>query len=446
MDNHSHLLVYDDCETCHYVTNAFTLLRLPLTRVTITNLIHDPATLLHATSLIVCKNIENGYIKQIKEIVSDKRIVLISFNDPTITKKHIQHGVCFLKMPFSKYELKDALSHIHRDAKIEAERNFNDKVFERLIGQSDQMTKIKRMIQQVADSDTTVLLLGQSGTGKDVIASCIHQLSSRSDKPLVPINCGAIPSELMESELFGHEKGAFTGASSRRQGRFEMANQGTLFLDEIGDMPLPMQVKLLRVLQERKIDRVGGTTSIDVDVRLIAATNQNLESLIQKHQFREDLFYRLNVVPISLPKLCERAEDIPLIVDFLTEKIYLRLHHKVSFTKRAMDILCHYSWPGNIRELSNFIERMVVLHRDCVLDEKDLDAKYKQKLCPFPLTPIMGETPFNIKEHIAKIEQQLIKVALEQSNGIINVAADYLSLGRTTLIEKMRKYNLSEAN
>ena len=244
-------------------------------------------------------------------------------------------------------ELKTIVSQSsnHEDNLI-SQTDLLDPIFERLVGKSKQIAMIKSFIKQVAENDTTVLISGESGTGKEVIASCIHHLSLRKHKAFVPINCGAIPSELMESELFGHEKGAFTGAATRRQGRFEIANHGSLFLDEIGDMPLPMQVKLLRVIQERKIERVGGTSSIDVDVRLIAATNKNLQDMIQQNLFREDLFYRLNVFPIQVPSLHERSEDIPMVIEYHLDKIHERLNHRVVFTERALEILCHYAWPG----------------------------------------------------------------------------------------------------
>jgi len=322
-------------------------------------------------------------------------------------------------------------------------------MLDRLIGKSQAICKIRAMIKQVAHSDSTVLILGQSGTGKDIISSCIHHFSNRCENAFVPINCGAIPGELIESELFGHEKGAFTGAITRRPGRFEIANGGTLFLDEIGDMPLPMQVKLLRVIQERTIDRVGGNASIKVDVRLIAATNKNLDELIKQGKFREDLFYRLNVFPINVPSLSERNEDIPDLIDYHLNRIQERLKHSIEFTDDAIDVLCHYPWPGNIRELENFLERMVILHRDQVLDEKDIDDAYKQKKSPVetPSHPIFSaDSPFNIKEYIANIERQMIQFALDRSNGIVNVAAEYLSLGRSTLIDKMKKYHLIEPN
>ncbi|MFZ2315655.1 MAG: sigma-54 dependent transcriptional regulator [Gammaproteobacteria bacterium] len=333
----------------------------------------------------------------------------------------------------------------HQQAQLQATEEAN--VFRKLIGQSVPMQQIKQLIRQVASCDSNVLIIGQSGTGKDIIASCIHDLSNRRYNPLVPINCGAIPTELMESELFGHEKGAFTGAATKRPGRFEIANTGTLFLDEIGDMPLPMQVKLLRVIQERKVDRVGSHTSIDIDVRIISATNQSLEDLIQQNRFREDLYYRLNVFPIYVPSLAERPDDIPALIDYHLDIIAERLNRRVAFTDNALSLLSEYNWPGNIRELANFIERMVILYDGKLLNDSDLDGAYKKKAShvtknmPAQVN-LATEVPFNIKEYIANIEQQLIQAALQKSNGVISSAAEYLSLGRTTLIEKMRKYNL----
>lgn len=372
-----YVLVTDECDHCRYVSNAFTLLGLPLRALSIKDL---NQAALHDTTIavLVCNTIENEHAKQIYKVINSSDAHLISMNEPNQQHATMNMSVHYLKTNFSKFELNNALANtankqenhsIHEDLMV----------LDRLVGKSEQICKIKSLIKQVAYSDTTILILGQSGTGKDVIASCIHQLSDRKHHPLVPINCGAIPSELIESELFGHEKGAFTGALTRRPGRFEIAHTGTLFLDEIGDMPLHMQVKLLRVLQERKIERVGGNISIDVDVRLIAATNKNLEDLIAENRFREDLYYRINVFPIDVPSLNERQEDIPLLIDYHLDKIYDRLKHRVEFTARAMKTLCAYAWPGNIRELQNFIERMVILFPDQVLDEKDFELGHKPK-------------------------------------------------------------------
>lgn len=437
-----YVLVNDDCDDCRYVSMAFTLLRLPLKKITMENLLSDDIS--EPIAVIACKNIESQHATSIHNCIDENNIPFVSFKEQRLTNQSNTTPFLFLKSNFSKYELKNVLTHcINHKNNISDLIDFRYPIFEKLIGKSAQISKIKSMIKQVAYSDTTVLILGQSGTGKDVIASCIHHLSNRKDHPFVPINCGAIPSELMESELFGHEKGAFTGALSRRSGRFEIADKGTLFLDEIGDMPLPMQVKLLRVIQDRKIERVGSTSSIEVDVRLIAATNKNLEELIKEQRFREDLFYRLNVFPIQVPTLTERRDDIPLLIDHHLDKINDRLKHRVVFTEQATNILCEYAWPGNVRELQNFLERMVILFPDRVVDEKDIDTTYKQKKITVPTTTALEhESNFNIKEYMAKIEQQVIDTALKRANGAISIAAEYLSLSRTSLLEKLKKYNL----
>lgn len=249
----------------------------------------------------------------------------------------------------------------------------------KLIGKSYAISNIRNLICQVANSITNVLILGESGTGKEVAARLIHDQSQRRNKPFVAINCGAIPSELLESELFGHEKGAFTGALTTRQGRFELANGGTIFLDEIGDMPLLMQVKLLRVLQERTIDRVGSKKSINIDVRIIAATHRNLENEISSLRFREDLYYRLNVFPIEMPALRDHAEDIPLIIEELIARLNSEGRGSVHLMKETINVLCHYPWPGNVRELSNLIERLAVLYPNTLIDVEHLPAKFRNR-------------------------------------------------------------------
>lgn len=435
MDSHSrYFLVNDDCECCQYITNAFTLLRLPLAKISFSQLQVNPNIINHSLAVFVCTKTENQFAKKLREIIASQDSHLFSFNE----KINEDENCFYLKMPFSKFELNYALSQCALSKKEDID--IIHPAFDRLIGSSATITKIKMMIKQVASSDSTVLILGQSGTGKNVIASCIHKLSERQSNPLVPINCGAIPSELMESELFGHEKGAFTGALTRRPGRFEIANTGTIFLDEIGDMPLPMQVKLLRVLQERTIERVGGNVSIKIDVRVIAATNQKLEELIQHHQFREDLFYRLNVFPIYVPSLKERSEDIPIIISFFLDKIFDRIHHRVGFTENALEILSNYSWPGNIRELENFLERMVILHRDCIIDENTIDEIYKRKNNSSVISALSES--IDINEYIANMEIELIKNALDKCNGMISSAAKYLNLKKAALVEKIKKYHL----
>lgn len=251
------------------------------------------------------------------------------------------------------------------------------KLFRSLVGRSEGIAQVRHLINQVAGSDATVLVLGQSGTGKEVVARNIHYISDRRDGPFIPVNCGAIPPELLESELFGHEKGSFTGAISARKGRFELAEGGTLFLDEIGDMPLQMQVKLLRVLQERVFERVGGSKPIHTNVRVIAATHRELETMIANGEFREDLFYRLNVFPVEMPALCERKDDIPLLLQELVSRVYNEGRGKVRFTQRAIESLKEHSWSGNVRELSNLVERLTILYPGGLVDVNDLPLKYR---------------------------------------------------------------------
>ena len=250
-------------------------------------------------------------------------------------------------------------------------------LIKRLVGRGNAICLVRRLIEQVAPTDANVLILGESGTGKEVVARAIHDLSNRSKKPFVPVNCGAIPGELLESELFGHEKGAFTGAFATREGRFELAEGGTLFLDEIGDMPFQMQVKLLRVLQERTFTRVGSNKIIHANVRVIAATHQNLEKMVAENKFREDLFYRLNVFPIETPPLRERSDDIPILIQELVNRHGKEQHTTIRFTQRAMLTLMQNEWKGNVRELSNLVERLLILHPNEVIDSGDLPAKYR---------------------------------------------------------------------
>lgn len=255
-------------------------------------------------------------------------------------------------------------------------------LIKRLVGRSDALCIVRRLIEQVAPTDANVLILGESGTGKEVVARAIHDLSNRSKKPFVPVNCGAIPGELLESELFGHEKGAFTGAFATREGRFELAEGGTLFLDEIGDMPFQMQVKLLRVLQERTFTRVGSNKIINANVRVIAATHQNLEKMVAENKFREDLFYRLNVFPIETPPLRDRIDDIPLLIQELVNRHGKEQHTTIRFTQRAMLTLMQNEWKGNVRELSNLVERLLILHPNEVVDISDLPSKYRGDTIP----------------------------------------------------------------
>ena len=337
-------------------------------------------------------------------------------------------------------------------------------LFRSLVGNSRAIREIRRQIDQVADSDANVMILGESGTGKEVVARNLHYHSSRRDKPFVPVNCGAIPPELLESELFGHEKGAFTGAINTRQGRFEMANGGTLFLDEIGDMPLNMQVKLLRVIQERVFERVGSNKSIQANVRIVAATHRNLEEEISEGRFREDLYYRLNVFPIEMPPLRERVEDISLLIEELITRMEYEHRGSVRLSQNSINALCQYKWLGNVRELSNLIERLIIMFPNGVVDLRDLPEKYRHDLpvVELPETYTGDELMSNmraldepvripangldLKEHLINLESSLIKQALDDVDGVVAHAAKRLNMRRTTLVEKMRKYGLQRVD
>ncbi|MBV1959467.1 MAG: sigma-54 dependent transcriptional regulator [Pseudomonadales bacterium] len=336
-------------------------------------------------------------------------------------------------------------------------------LFRSLVGTSRSIRNVREMMTHVADKEVTVLITGESGSGKEVVARNLHYHSSRRDHPFVPINCGAIPKELLESELFGHEKGAFTGAIASRAGRFEMAQGGTILLDEIGDMPLDMQVKILRVLQERCFERVGGNKSIPADVRVIAATHKNLDEMIEKGEFREDLYYRLNVFPIEMPSLRERSEDIPLLLNELNKRLDHEKSGAIRFNSMAVMALCQYAWPGNIRELANLVERMAIMHPGAVIGEQELPRKYRQNpdaeatnqdeldgqgsaaAIPSINVDAVAMLPLNgldLKEHLAQLEKELIEQALDISEGVVARAAEKLNLRRTTLVEKMRKLDI----
>ena len=352
-------------------------------------------------------------------------------------------------------------------------------------GSSPAVAAVNRLIQQVAPYDSTVLILGESGTGKEIAARAIHAASPRRQRPFVAVNCGAIPAELLESELFGHEKGSFTGAITSRKGRFEIAEGGTLFLDEIGDMSLPMQVKLLRVLQERIYERVGSNTSSECDVRIIAATHRNLEESIIKGTFRGDLFYRLNVFPIEMPTLAARISDLPALIDAFVAQAAGRGRPKLRLLPETYEALGNYAWPGNIRELSNLIERLAILCPERPVSIGDLPARYRPAdwtapaIVPPPMTEEipqliasmaggeeteddavlpasvwnceqesptrLPENGVDLRAHLTLIERSLISQALQRSGGTVAHAARLLSLRRTTLVEKLRKLGMAGA-
>ena len=313
------------------------------------------------------------------------------------------------------------------------------------------MSEVRNLVEKVAASEANVLILGETGTGKELVARSIHENSDRKNGPFVPINCGAIPAELLESELFGHEKGAFTGAVSARKGRFELAEGGTLFLDEIGDMPLDMQVKILRVLQEKVFERVGGSKQIATDVRIIAATHQNLESQVDRNEFRRDLYYRLNVFPIETPPLRDRQDDLPILIDSMVAQFGSGGGH-ISFDEKSTEALQQCEWEGNVRELLNVIERLSVLYPAEIIDVERLPAKYRpSEPCTDVATETssalndMAEEVVDLKMTVQNFEASFIRKALELTAGNVSQAAAKLSLRRTTLVEKIRKYDINFA-
>ena len=336
------------------------------------------------------------------------------------------------------------------------------------LGNSPAIAQVRRLISQVANHNTLVLIQGESGSGKEVVARALHTSSDRAGKPFIPVNCGAIPADLLESELFGHEKGAFTGAVATRKGRFEMAEGGTLFLDEIGDMSLPMQVKILRVLQERCFERVGSNQTIRCNVRIIVATHRDLDAMVDAGTFRQDLFFRLNVFPIYVPSLRQRIEDLPLLLQHFRRKQEANGDQAADFSQGALQALMHYSWPGNIRELENLVERLGITHGGQLVRVKDLPTRYigqaaddteeaKAMLLDKPLlsaisssiplprqeapTLLAGEG-MDLKQYLQDLEVNYINEALRQVGGVVSQAAKLLGLQRTTLVEKMKKFGL----
>ncbi|PAR33221.1 sigma-54 dependent transcriptional regulator [Vibrio metoecus] len=421
----------------------------------------------------------------IQSLAKANHIPLLMANKQSYSLEEFPNYVGELDFPLNYPQLSEALRHCkeflgRKGFQVLATARKNT-LFRSLVGQSMGIQEVRHLIEQVSTTEANVLILGESGTGKEVVARNIHYHSGRRNGPFVPINCGAIPAELLESELFGHEKGAFTGAITSRKGRFELAEGGTLFLDEIGDMPMSMQVKLLRVLQERCFERVGGNSTIKANVRVIAATHRNLEEMIDDQKFREDLYYRLNVFPIEMPALRDRIDDIPLLLQELMTRMEAEGAQPICFTPRAINSMMEHDWPGNVRELANLVERMVILYPNSLVDVNHLPTKYRYSDIPeFQPEPsrfssveeqerdvLEGifsedfnfEEPHefaadidapqalppegvNLKELLADLEVNLINQALEAQGGVVARAADMLGMRRTTLVEKMRKYNM----
>ena len=430
-----------------------------------------------------------------------ERLPLVALDGRADSARATQHRLPF---PFQMAELNGALQRVSAEHSASFGRSHHadlpgsgDCSFPELIGISAPMMDVREMMQRVVNSEATVLITGESGTGKEVVARCLHVHSNRRAGPFVPVNCGAIPSELLESELFGHTKGAFTGAITDRVGRFELASGGTLFLDEIGDLPLHMQVKLLRAIQERCFERVGGSQTIRADVRIIAATHNDLESLMAKGQFRDDLFYRLNVFPIDLPPLRDRVEDIPLLIDGHMRKTRAGRRNDIRLSTAAMASLQAHEWSGNVRELINLVERLCILFPFGVVDRHDLPRKFQHDVSAahgrtearhtdlrgpestrntlavddahpaslkpsattsignepvranwldpdaLPMLPVNG---IDLRDFMTRLERNLIQQALDDTNSVVAHAADRLHIRRTTLVEKMRKYGLGRAD
>ncbi|MBF0099378.1 MAG: sigma-54-dependent Fis family transcriptional regulator [Desulfobacterales bacterium] len=338
--------------------------------------------------------------------------------------------------PSTSIHQRSAVDHSHEDS--------NDSQFGDIVGKSPEIQKVFRTIQKVANTDSTILITGESGTGKELIARAIHHHSYRNNAPMIVINCGAIPGELLESELFGHEKGAFTGAHRARIGRFEMADGGTLFLDEIGDMSPTLQVKLLRAIQEQRFERVGGMRSIQVNTRILSATNKDLRASVDARTFREDLFYRLNVIPIHVPALRNRKSDIPLLIQFFLKRVATRLQDEPKkITDEAINLLIQYDWPGNIRELENMMERLSVLVEGNKIEVGDLPEHIVDK----PSVVMTDEQIFmdldkGFNDAVEHHQRTLIVYALNKANWVKTKAAELLKLNRTTLVEKIKKLNI----
>lgn len=427
------------------------------------------------------------YEKLAQNLQKSIHIPLLALGSPPDYLNELPQYVGELEFPLNYPQLTDALSHCANflgKQGSDYKTGRKNTLFRSLVGHSVGIREVRHLIEQVAVTDANVLILGESGTGKEVVARNIHYHSSRRNGPFVPINCGAIPADLLESELFGHEKGAFTGAITSRKGRFEMAEGGSIFLDEIGDMPMSMQVKLLRVLQERCFERVGGNSTIKVNVRIIAATHRNLDSMISDGGFREDLFYRLNVFPIEMPALQDRCEDIPLLIKELMSRMEAEGNSQpIRFTSRATNSLMEHSWPGNVRELANLVERMVILYPNKLIDVNHLPLKYRYSDIPefqpeqisqnstieeqerdalngifsenFTLNDeennaansqdaiqFLPDEGIVLKEYLADLEVSMINQALDIQDGVVARAADMLGMRRTTLVEKIKKYSL----
>jgi sigma-54 specific flagellar transcriptional regulator A len=369
----------------------------------------------------------------------------------------------WLDLPLRHAHLASALQDLYETSNTGATARVTHRspeLFRSLIGNSTSIARVRKLIEQVSGTDTNVLILGEPSTGKEVVARKLHYFSARRDKPFVSVNCSTISSGMLESELFGHEKGAFAGAVCARPGLFELAEGGTLFLDDIADMHLGVQAKFLRALRERAFERVGSSRSVRANVRIITATHRNLEQMSDQGKFRKDLLYRLNVFPIDMPALRDRREDVPLLIEELLRRLQHERHVTLKFTHAAIGALSAYRWPGNVTELSNLVERLAILHPGGVVDLGDLSDKLRGPTAtPVPVGVVANDLPvhplslprlpregLDLKEHLNHLELTFIKQALEETSGVVARAAERLHLRRTTLVEKLRKYGLHRAD
>jgi DNA-binding NtrC family response regulator len=393
-------------------------------------------------------------LKHVKEMALSANVILITgqASAETAVEAMKEGAFDYVTKPVNFEKLKVVVVKAVEKSRLVAENLYlrqqlrGKYKFDSIIGNSPAMQQVFSRMEKIVHTDSTVLILGASGTGKELVARAIHFNGARKEKAFVAINCGAIPADLLESELFGHVRGAFTGAIADKPGKFELANEGTSFLDEIGTMPLHLQMNLLRVLQEQEIERVGGTRSIKLNVRVISATNVDLEEKVRQSRFREDLYYRLNVIPIHLPALSERREDIPLLARHFLRKVCTEMKRPLmTLTPAALRALEYYDWPGNVREVENVIERSVALTDGEVIDRSDLPPhilgeELRQDLLTVPQVPAEG---ISLPETIDSIERAMISQAMTLSGGVKSRAAALLGLNRTTLVEKIKRLDLA---
>lgn len=392
-------------------------------------------------------------IRRMKSRVPDiVVIVMTAYGTITSAVEAMRAGAYhYLTKPFQLEDISSLIATALEHRRLKEENWYlkkqlkNKYKFENIVGDSEAMMRVFQLIEKVADTDSTVLILGESGTGKELVARAIHYNSKRSACPLITVNCGAIPETLLESELFGHVRGAFTGAHMTKEGRFDAADTGTIFLDEIGDMSMKLQVKILRVLQERKFEPVGSTKSHEVDVRIITATNQDLEKAVKEGRFREDLFYRLNVIPVRIPPLRERRSDIPLLIHHFLDRANREGERAIEgISDEAMNVLVNYNWPGNVRELENLIERLTVLKSGGRIEISDLPPHLASDNSGIfeGGAVYIPEEGISFKDAVSGYEMQLIRRAMKSTGGNKNKAANLLRLNRTTLVEKIKKLKM----